>query len=784
MSLFEQQSPVGRSTATQTAAAAASTVLRRKAEGSDKNGAAAPVSQKTESRSLFADDEEAFDDDDDDDGSKANETDALIGRKSAVKQQGGWWLSNQEMLYPALLTLLSVITRFYNLGKANHVVWDEAHFGKFGAYYINGTFYHDVHPPLAKMLVGFSELLTGFDGSFTFKSGHAYPENVNYKFMRLFNAGFGMTLAPMAYFTLRNVGCSRNAALLGGLFVCFDNALCTISRFILLDAILLCFTAMSALSLSGMYRYRKQPFSAAWWMWLLATGVSLGLVTSSKWVGFLAVALVGLYTLYELYDIFGQDEVRVGSYLLHWVARGMALIAIPVAIYMACFMIHFSLLYKSGSGDAEMDSLFQANLQGNGLKNQPLDVAYGSQITLKSSVPGVGLLHSHVDTYPDGSKQQQITGYTHKDQNNDWIIKKMHGQSYGNTTETVEHIKDGDIVRLVHKHTERNLHSHAVNAHMSKRDWEVTGYGIGETYRDSNDHWRVEVVEELSSKNPERRLRTLTTRFRLRHVAQNCALRASGKSLPQWAWKQAEIVCDRRNHLDENTVWNIESHINPLLPPAKADDLKSPFLRNFVRLNAAMARSNNALVPDKDKFDSLTSAPYEWPIMRLGLRMCGWDDSKVKFWLTGNPVVWWLSTLAVIVIGPLQMLYYAVRIQRGLGDFATADEWEKHLYASYILWGGWALHYLPFYLMGRVTYLHHYFPALYFAAMYLAYLIEWNGRRLTGSSLSLACKAAIAILGCLAIANFMYFAPFTYGFDYPAKMLSGRKWVSSWNIYD
>ncbi|KAJ2610814.1 Protein O-mannosyltransferase 2 [Coemansia sp. RSA 1285] len=714
---------------------------------------------------------------------RASDASGRAKRNTSGQNNNGLWSISQVHLNAIVLTLLSAMTRFYKIGRSNRVVWDEAHFGKFGAYYVNGTFYHDVHPPLAKMLVGFSEILTGFDGIFTFPSGTVYPDNVNYTFMRLFNASFGVPLAPMAYYTLLNVGCSSNAALLGGLLVCFDNALCTISRFILLDSMLLCFTSMSALSLSGVYKHRKQPFSANWWKWLVATGVSLGLVTSSKWVGFLAVALVGLYTLYELYDFLGDTKMGVTAYVMHWISRAFALIAIPLAIYLVCFKIHFSLLYKSGPGDAVMDSLFQASLEGTNIRNQPLDVAYGSLITLKSSIGGAGLLHSHADTYPDGSKQQQITGYTHKDQNNDWIISKVHGQTYGNTTDTVEFIKDGDIVRLLHYKTKRNLHSHTVKAHVAKRDWEVSGYGISETYPDSNDHWRVEFVQELSKNNPEHRLRALATRFRLHHVNLRCTLRASGKSLPQWAWRQAEIVCDRTNRKDDNTIWNIEQNINPLLPPAAASDLKTSFFRDFARLNGAMARTNNALVPDQDKLDLLTSAPYEWPLMRLGLRMCGWEDNKVKFWLTGNPVVWWTSSLAAL-LGPLQVLYYMVRRQRGLSDFAHYGEWERHLYATGILWGGWALHYLPFFLMGRVTYLHHYFPAVYFAAMYLSYLVEWNVCRIAGPAKLQKTNLALASLGVAAIANFIYFAPFTFGFDYPAKELAGRRWLSTWNIYD
>ncbi|KAJ3372297.1 Protein O-mannosyltransferase 2 [Allomyces arbusculus] len=760
--------------------------------------------------------------------------------------------SNVETYSLYLLTFLAFATRFARIGWSNKVVWDEAHFGKFGSHYIKRDFYFDVHPPLGKTLIGLAGLFAGYDGSFDFESGKEYPPNVNYTAMRMFCALWGALMVPVAYLTARELKMSRWAAFAAASMVLFDNAYTVISRFILLDSMLLFFTVLSFYCFTKFANLQNQPFSLDWWLWLVNTGVSLGLVSSVKWVGFFVVAVVGLYTLENLWDLFGDVSMPKATYIKHWVARIVCLILIPVAIYIASFALHFAILTKSGPGDAQMSSLFQSNLQGNNLKDAPLELAYGAKFTLKNFGFGGGLLHSHVQTYPHGSKQQQVTCYHHKDANNDWFIVKTReaeaedDAKYGSpakvtkggsdaamdavpeappaesaaapdgaakaeasdaaaskddapvaeaaapaeTKETaaavdrpIEYVRNGDIVRLVHASTGKNLHSHPVAGPVTKNMNEVSGYG-NRTVGDSNDYWVVEIVDDLSRGKKVDVIHTLTTRLRLRHKNSGCLLRSHSVNLPQWGFKQAEVVCDKRKDRngDINNMWNIENHWNDRLPKADASHFKSQFLKDFAHLNVAMWTSNNALVPDPDKEpDGLTSSPSEWPLMQVGIRMCSWGDNDIKFYMLGNPLVWWGAIASLGAYAALWALYHA-KFQRKM---ATADwnlsspAWAKFIFAGKWLVAGWFLHYVPFGIMGRVTYLHHYFPALYFTILLAAFVLD--------HVLDMTPKVArhVAWIAVIAAVTgvFVYFAPMTFGFDWPAaEFAQGRSWMPTWKL--
>eukprot|EP00058_Branchiostoma_floridae_P003740 XP_002589228.1 hypothetical protein BRAFLDRAFT_74615 [Branchiostoma floridae] len=80
---------------------------------------------------------------------------------------------------------------------------------------------------------------------------------------------------------------------------------------------------------------------------------------------------------------------------------------------------------------------------------------------------------------------------------------------------------------------------------------------------------------------------------------------------------------------------------------------------------------------------------------------------------------------------------------------------------------GWALHYLPFYFMGRVLYFHHYFPAMLFQSM----LSDLN------------VFTVITFYFC----SFYLFHPLSYGMfgplaDNQTSPMYGLKWMESWEI--
>ncbi|RKO96087.1 PMT-domain-containing protein, partial [Caulochytrium protostelioides] len=330
-----------------------------------------------------------------------------------------------------VLLVLTILTRLWRIEHPGQVVFDEVHFGKFAAYYLQRTYFFDVHPPLAKMLFALAGWFVGFDGKFLFDNiGDDYvANNVPYIGLRLFSAAFGIAIVPLAFTIMRDIGLSAPTAFMGGLMLVLDNALVTQSQLILLDTQLLFFGMLSAYCYVQFFKHRSVPLTRVWWTWNLATGASLACVLGVKLVGFIPVATVGMAVAFDLWRLLDiRRGLTVREFTRHFAARALGLIFFPIAIYMLFFVAHFQILRYSGPGDDFMSLPFQSTLEGNKITTASTRVPFPSVVTLHARTHDV-FLHSHLDRYPlrydDGrvsSAGQQVSGYPHVDVNNLWSL--------------------------------------------------------------------------------------------------------------------------------------------------------------------------------------------------------------------------------------------------------------------------------------------------------------------------------------------------------------------------
>ncbi|CAG0918175.1 unnamed protein product [Notodromas monacha] len=640
----------------------------------------------------------------------------LIGYFLGMNSCGTWW-----WIIFAVLIAASLGTRLYKVDEPRHVCWDETHFGKMASWYINRTFFFDVHPPLGKMLIAASGYLTGYDGKFAFnKPGDVYG-NTSYVGMRVACAVLGATLTPMTFITSWEMTKSLSAASLSGTLVLFDFGVLTLTQYILLDSYLMFFIVAAVMCLEKFLSYRESPFSVFWWSWMLLTGTCLACAFAVKFVGLFVVLYVGVRTAWDLWEILGDVGKPFVYTMRHFVARTLCLIAWPAALYVLFFYIHLQVLSKTGNGDGHFSSAFQSTLEGNPLHNasMPGELAFGAEITIKNNRVGGAYLHSHFHLYPVGvgARQQQVTTYSHKDPNNVWVVKPYDAPIPPlNGTDEIELVKNGDLIRLEHKLTRRNLHAHKVAAPLSRKHYQVTGYGENGT-GDANDIWKIEIYGKSTGGDV---IHPVRTTFRLIHYITGCGLFSHNKNLPRWGFEQMEVTCNP-NLRNDNNRWNIEEINFPRMPNVSMEMYKPSFFEKFVEAHAVMLQGNAGLKP---KPGEAYAKPWQWPIDFRGQWFSAVDSLHI--YLLGNPVIWW-GNIVLLGVFLCCLFLNAVKAQRGIEESPSESARKRQInWACLWLFVGWSLHYLPFWGMGRILYYHHYFPALHFSTMISALTVDYS----------------------------------------------------------
>lgn len=631
----------------------------------------------------------------------------------------------------SVITVLGFITRFWGIQHPNEVVFDEVHFGKFASYYLQRTYFFDVHPPFGKLLFALMGWFVGYDGHFLFDNiGDSYiSNNVPYVAFRALPAILGAFTIPVVFLIMWESGYSLPACIVSASLVLFDNAHIGQTRLILLDATLVFAMSVSVLCYVRFYKMRHDPFSRKWWKWLLLTGVAMSCVISTKYVGSFTFFTIGCAVAIDLWGLLDVNR-RGGALSLptfgkHFVARLFGLIVVPFFFYLFWFQVHFAILSRSGPGDDFMTPEFQSTLSDNLMTSSAVGIDYYDTIAIKHKETKT-YLHSHPDRYPlrydDGrvsSQGQQVTGYPFSDENNHWQILPMNLLP---EDDQVGHIiKNGDLVRLRHLVTDTYLLTHDVASPYYPTNQEYTTVNIEDAYNARVNDTLFEIKIENAKQGQQ--LKSMSGHFKLIHFPTRVAMWTHTTPLPDWAYKQAEIN-GNKNIQQTSNIWFVDEI--PSIPEGSPRLIKEPrkvrhvpFLKKYFELQRAIFFHNNALTSSHP----YASQPIQWPFLLRGVSFWTQNDTKQQIYFLGNPLGWWLasSLLAVFagIIGADQL-----SLRRGVDSLDGRT--RSRLYNSTgFFFLCWAAHYLPFYLMGRQLFLHHYLPAHLASALVTGALLEF-----------------------------------------------------------
>ncbi|OIR57681.1 MAG: dolichyl-phosphate-mannose-protein mannosyltransferase [Amphiamblys sp. WSBS2006] len=625
-----------------------------------------------------------------------------------------------------VLTAVSFFVHFILLGHPASVVFDEFHFGKFAGYYLRREFYFDVHPPLGKMLFSLAGYIAGYGGGFDFTEVNAkYGPNFPFVSMRALSSLFGTLLTPIVFLTLQGMGVSADFSAVGSLLVAFDNGLITQTRFILLDSPLMFFIFLSVLCY---VRFTRAPqFSLGWAAWLFLTGTFLGCAMSVKLVGVFVFGLVVCGTAVELWHLSGPSlGLREKDVWRNVSARLLGLFFWPASLYLFFYYLHVKILSGTGPGDTHMSPEFQAGLANSHLSKASTRVCYGAAVVLKNRAEDV-YLHSLGERYPRehrdgkvGSGGQLLGGAKQKAAGSRWVVQPREGES-------VRVVQDGDTVRLQHADTGLFLMTHDVASPLTKTNQEVTFQkspapdgGVNQI-TDVDREW---TEWKIGIRNTNE-LCAVCSRFTLTHVKTGVVLINHKRSLPQWGRRWREIN-GQKNKTDAAGQWIVEDVENPkgVVLKTELPFEKMSTLERIVEVQLQSLRHNSKLTGES----IIDSKPWTWPFCLKG-GIPFWSekgkDGGGSIVMEGNRAVWYPIPFAVLVLSGITALV-GYWMRRGT---LSSESTRRTAPMAGLCAGGYLVHYVPFFFMGRTLYLHHYLPCVVFGVMCEMVLLDLALRR-------------------------------------------------------
>lgn len=171
-----------------------------------------------------------------------------------------------------------------------------------------------------------------------------------------------------------------------------------------------------------------------------------------------------------------------------------------------------------------------------------------------------------------------------------------------------------------------------------------------------------------------------------------------------------------------------------------------PMLYKIASLSLTMHTSNMGI----DSYHPYMSRPVNWPLL-TGCWVGFYSDGDVVINCHGNVFIYYLTIVGVFLV------FIFIR--------------KPNYWNSISMSIGWAINYLPFYLIPRSMYLYHYHIPLMFAIMAFGSLIDFID--------NIRFKwLVVSIFSIVAIYGYYYWSPFVYG--YPIKNEFSIVWNDNW----
>jgi len=195
------------------------------------------------------------------------------------------------------------------------------------------------------------------------------------------------------------------------------------------------------------------------------------------------------------------------------------------------------------------------------------------------------------------------------------------------------------------------------------------------------------------------------------------------------------------------------------------------YLRYIQIYNAGIPRSDICKYPNENG-----TSPWGWPIGNKAINYRWETDGKgVRYlYLIGNPVVWLIGLLGILVAGAYVVGRHIYRLPSQ--DYHL-DRIIKAFFAIYFIYMA-----MMVYLESkRAFYLYHYLPALVISLIIATALFFEREKKLDKKSIKLL-YVLLTILCLLVIISYWFFAPFSYYLPLTTPQFQLRNWFPWWHL--